>query len=251
MIGVSSSRMTLKRLGAYLLLNAIVSATVTLTMLWLWDKTHAPAPLTVSTAATTPAPAALATATVAPPPTATQTTYMVQAGDTLGLIAERYGLAVEDLLAANGLINPDALNVGQVLIIPVEGSPAAQPTTALPATLAPPLATATPNPNAPPPRLAIREVRSAGVLADEAIVIVNLGGPVDLAGWTVRDESGRQYTFPALRLFENGAVNLHTASGTDSVTELYWNQTEAVWASGRLVQLNDLGGNLHARFTVP
>ncbi len=245
--------MTLKRLIVYLLLNAIVSATVTLTVLWVWDRTHASAalPLTATPEGYVPATAALVTASPPPAPTATQTTYTVQFGDTLGLIAQRYGLAVEDLLAANGLTNPDALSVGQVLIIPVAGSPAAAPTAAPLATIEAPLSTATPNPNAPPPRLAIREVRAAGVLGDETIVIVNLGGPVDLAGWTVRDETGRQYTFPTLRLFENGAVNLHTTSGADTVTDLYWNQTEAVWAAGRLVQLNDLSGNLHARFTVP
>jgi LysM repeat protein len=245
--------MTLKRLIAYLILNAIVSATVTLTVLWLWDRTHATTPLSLAATPVSNAPAttALVTATRPPAPTATPATYTVQFGDTLGLIAQRFGLQVEDLLAANGLTNPDSLSVGQVLIIPVIGSPSAAPTVGAAATVESPLATATPNPNAPPPRLAIREVRAAGNLSDETIVIVNLGGPVDLAGWTVRDETGRQYTFPTLRLFENGAVNLHTASGTDTVTDLHWNQTEAVWASGRLVQLNDLNGNLHARFTVP
>jgi len=44
--------------------------------------------------------------------------YTVQRGDTLGTIAAAYDLTVDDLLAANALANPDALEVGQMLIIP-------------------------------------------------------------------------------------------------------------------------------------
>jgi hypothetical protein len=52
-------------------------------------------------------------------------------------------------------------------------------------------------------------------------------------------------------LFQDGAVSVHTMAGTDSVTDLYWGQAQAVWASGRSVLLSDEGGNLHTRFTVP
>jgi hypothetical protein len=74
---------------------------------------------------------------------------------------------------------------------------------------------------------------------------------VDLAGWTLRDESGNLYTFPALTLFEGGAVTLHTSAGEDTVTDLYWGQPAAVWASGKNALLSNPGGNLHARLTVP
>jgi len=46
-------------------------------------------------------------------------TYIVQAGDTLGEISLRYGVSVEAIMQANGLYDPNALDVGQVLIIPV------------------------------------------------------------------------------------------------------------------------------------
>jgi hypothetical protein len=52
-------------------------------------------------------------------------------------------------------------------------------------------------------------------------------------------------------LFEGGAVSLHTASGEDSVIDLYWSQAAVVWASGKTALLSDPDGNLHARFTVP
>lgn len=46
------------------------------------------------------------------------TTYTVRAGDTLGAIARRFGVTVDDIVAANGLANADVIYVGQVLVIP-------------------------------------------------------------------------------------------------------------------------------------
>ncbi len=47
--------------------------------------------------------------------------YTVQTGDTLGEIAEQFGVTVEALAAANGITNLDTLDVGQVLTIPIPG----------------------------------------------------------------------------------------------------------------------------------
>jgi LysM repeat protein len=44
--------------------------------------------------------------------------YVVQRGDTLSSLAEEFGTTVEDLLAANGLTDPNAIQVGQPLLIP-------------------------------------------------------------------------------------------------------------------------------------
>jgi LysM repeat protein len=250
-----------RRFLVYLVLNAIVSAAVTLSVLWLWDKTHpAVAPEPCAEAAATPplpgAMAASASATTVMPATVTPSLYVVQSGDTLGGIAQRYSVSVEALMVANNLTDPNLLHAGQTLIIPVEGyvptpsstgTPGALPTNAA----EPPRSTATNDPNAPLPHLSIREIQSAGRLADETLVIANQGGPVDLAGWTLRDEAGHLYTFPALTLFEGGAVSLHTVAGQDTVTDLYWGLSEAVWPPGRQALLSDAGGNLHTRFTVP
>ena len=56
-------------------------------------------------------------AVVRPSPTAAAL-YTVQAGDNLSDLAERFGTTVEELVAANGLTDPDALQPGQTLIIP-------------------------------------------------------------------------------------------------------------------------------------
>jgi len=52
--------------------------------------------------------------------------YVVQPGDTLSALAVEFGTTVDEIMAANGLTDPDALMVGQTLIIPslVQSSPA-------------------------------------------------------------------------------------------------------------------------------
>ena len=44
--------------------------------------------------------------------------YTVQAGDTLSAIAVRFGVTIDDLMAANQIINPDNIFEGQELRIP-------------------------------------------------------------------------------------------------------------------------------------
>ena len=44
--------------------------------------------------------------------------HVVQAGESLGTIASRYGVSLESIVSANGLTNPDLLSAGQVLVIP-------------------------------------------------------------------------------------------------------------------------------------
>lgn len=53
-------------------------------------------------------------------------TYIVQPGDTLSSIALRFNISQQDIIEASGVSNPDALNVGDVLVLPgldwVEGT---------------------------------------------------------------------------------------------------------------------------------
>ncbi|HUG30180.1 MAG TPA: LysM domain-containing protein [Candidatus Limnocylindria bacterium] len=56
-----------------------------------------------------------------PVPQPTQLTYIVAAGDTMSRIAGRFDVSLEDLIAANSetVPDPDKLEIGQELIIPV------------------------------------------------------------------------------------------------------------------------------------
>jgi murein DD-endopeptidase MepM/ murein hydrolase activator NlpD len=47
-----------------------------------------------------------------------QPTYIVQSGDTIGLIAQRFGVPAADLISLNNLANPNAISVGMPLKIP-------------------------------------------------------------------------------------------------------------------------------------
>jgi murein DD-endopeptidase MepM/ murein hydrolase activator NlpD len=45
-------------------------------------------------------------------------TYTIQSGDTLGVIASKFGVSVDDIIAANKIENPNVLSAGQQIIIP-------------------------------------------------------------------------------------------------------------------------------------
>ncbi|HET9417183.1 MAG TPA: LysM domain-containing protein [Candidatus Limnocylindria bacterium] len=86
--------------------------------------TATPAASVSASTSATPTPSVAPTPTVAPTPVPTPTpapqpqTYTVVEGDTLALIAQRFGTTVEALQAANGIEDPDEIVIGQVLVIP-------------------------------------------------------------------------------------------------------------------------------------
>ena len=58
----------------------------------------------------------------APGTTPTPVVYLVAEGDTLGAIAARFDVSVEEIMAANDLDDSASLSIGQELVIPIEGS---------------------------------------------------------------------------------------------------------------------------------
>ncbi len=256
-----------KRLFYYLLINVVVSALTVLLVLNVWERANdspveVPAPVVIIVTATTapiaegvPLPAGTP---VASPQNDQLTSYQVQSGDTLSGIAADFDVTLEAILAANDLQNPDSLDVGDVILIPVAPDPteALTPTGTIPPPATPP--PLTPGPTSPPllpgqaAQVEILTVVGAGVLADERVIIkYNGDGEISLQGWRLEDADGQTYVFPQLTLFKDGAVTIFTTAGTDTVVELYWGLDETVWAVGEEVALIDPSGEVQATYRVP
>ena len=110
---------------------------------------------------------------------------------------------------------------------------------------------ATLNPKADIP-VEIVSVIGAGTLNAEWVVVGYKGeDQINLAKWELRDEDRNVFVFPQLVLHKNGAVQVHTAAGTNTVIDLYWSASNPVWESGEEAQLLDPSGNVRAVYKVP
>ena len=89
------------------------------------EPTPTPFPTVSPTRTGLPTPTPSATATPLPSPTPAK--YVVQRGDTLSEIAQRYGTTVEAIAKANAIADASFIRVGQELLIPTAG-PTASPT---------------------------------------------------------------------------------------------------------------------------
>jgi micrococcal nuclease len=70
-------------------------------------------------------------------------------------------------------------------------------------------------------------------LNDEYVTLTNRGeSGLDLDGWTVTDEANHRYEFGAVTLAPGESVRLHTGSGEDTATDVYWGRSGAVWNNG-------------------
>jgi len=98
----------------------------------------------------------------------------------------------------------------------------------------------------------ISSVVGAGSMESEIVVIKFDGeGQLTLTSWQLKDENGNTFNFPDVTLYPNGAVQVHTITGTDTVIDLYWGIGDAVWNSGETAKLFDSQGNLRAEYRVP
>lgn len=208
-------------------------------------------PTTISEMVLTPSPSPTATPAPAEP-----VTYTVQAGDTLSAIAQEHEVSLEALAEANALADPDVLKIGQVLVIPGDEyvtSPVLAATgTSLPSSPAEEgmltLPTITPS---GPSVVEISKVTGIGDPASEMITLVNRGGMVNLEGWTLSGPTDDRFILPALTLFPEGEVHIHSAEGDDTPRDLYWGRTESAWREGELVTLRDADGNVVDTYIIP
>lgn len=261
--------MNRRQLAFVIVINALISVAVALSVAWIIEARRPdPEELAIrytppSGVAAGPAPVNEAPATPSPEPpvdepdpTATsapvasvddqsagaeEEIYIVQAGDSLGAIAGRFGVSVAALVEANNLANPDFVFSGQRLIIPVPGranpaEPAATPTAT----------------TAAGQGLRIGAIETPGNLLSEAVSIINDSNlALNLQGWRLEREGGPAYTFGSIPIFPGNRLWVHTRSGDDTSVALYWNQPSAVWQSGVAARLVNPQGEVIATYQVP
>jgi LysM repeat protein len=124
--------------------------------------TVSPTSTPTDTPSATPSPTS--TPTTVPTPSASAATgevlHVVQAGETLTSIALLYNVSVADIVARNGITDPNSIVVGQTLVIPLGGaSPSVAPTPTAPASGPP---TITPKPTKTPTPTSFVYVVQAG-----------------------------------------------------------------------------------------
>jgi LysM repeat protein len=274
--------MRVKNILYLLVFNIFASATISLAVLYFWEESQlnrnsSPTPIIIYVPITgTPPTMAVEMAALftegeptRPPATTTPTAfimrtelYFVQPGDSLGTIAQQYEVSIAAILSVNELDDPDTLYVGQRLNIPVGPLPTSTPfiptatitpsPTSTPRLSPTPSRTPTRTPNQDEPEVAIESVMGAGDFSVERVKISHISGrDSTLQGWQLQDEAGNRYIFPHLTLRPGGFVYLHTRSGSNTVTDLFWGLAGSVWQSGETAVLVDASGQEVSRFVIP
>jgi LysM repeat protein len=219
-----------------IVVNAIISAIISSVVVMVAFAFYAPAPSAPQYIVVLP------TASLAPPTPTRRTTpisYVVQPGDTLSLIAAKFNISMAALMQANGLTNPNVLKVGDTLIVPP-----------LDFTPTPVMNTVAPTPVPILKIVSIVRAASAQAATGETVIIQNIGPRVNLKGWSLVDLQGNLYAFPDFVFESNSVVRVHTESGLDTATDLYWGREKPMWDANDTATLKDRTGNVMDRYTV-
>ena len=246
--------MNRRQLAFIVLVNALVSLVIALAVMWVVESRRPD--LEALAARYTPMPAAIIAVTATPVLEASEAdegvepaveaapepgsdelvVYIVQAGDSLSSIATRYRISMEDLIAANGLDDPNFVFSGQRLKIPAGAE----------------IVAAVEDQTSGSGNPQISSIEGQGDLATEAVLIVNESDkPIDLQGWRLERSDGPAYTFDSLPLFAGSSVRVYSTSGEDNSIARYWGESQPVWASGAEAVLIDAGGETYQRYAVP
>lgn len=198
--------------------------------------------------------------------------HEIVSGDTPFGLAEQYDVNPFLLLEVNGLTEETStgLQIGDQLIIPVEGCDAIPPqsedeteptetdasaqaeateeseATAEVTDEAQPTPTITLAPTATDAQVEIFTVDAPGDVTAEGVRLTNTGRLVDITGWTLTDLDGNEFTFPEQFMFSNFELTIYTRSGQDTPIARYWGLDEPVWQVGDIVTLRDRAGNVQA-----
>ncbi|MEA3342209.1 MAG: lamin tail domain-containing protein, partial [Chloroflexota bacterium] len=102
-----------------------------------------------------------------------------------------------------------------------------------------------------PPLVEIGQVLGSGDATAEVVVVRNQGGMVSLKGWTLADAEGNTFTFPALTLFTDAKVRVHSTAGVSTPSDLYWGRVNPAWSGGELITLRDAAGEIVDTYIAP
>lgn len=184
--------------------------------------------------------------------------HVVESGDTVIAIAQQYGVFPGDILTVNDMTEQDAarLQIGDVLIIPIEGcvalytpTPPPEPTNT-PFSLTRTAPTVTLPPTATNADVVIANVQGAGNVNSEAVEIRNIGNVVNLRDWTLSNERGDTFRFPEFRMQRDSRLLVFSRQGQNTPAALYWGREEPAWRDGETVTLADATGQAQATFTI-
>jgi hypothetical protein len=121
-----------------------------------------------------------------------------------------------------------------------------------PADVSSPPATLAPSSVSGEIKVEIVSILGAGIIGSEVVVVENKGeNPIILTDWYLQDGQGNIYIFPQLTLYKSGTVMVHTASGVNTPTDLYWGRTAPAWQPGEQVSLYDTQGVVRAMYSIP
>lgn len=231
-----------KRVAFFIFVNILVSALTTILVLFLWDRAHRDDAPKVDADMPGFIIPTLEQAALTSEPEQQLQAYEVKAGETLGEIALAFNIPVDELLSLNGLTDPNSIGAGTTIFVPLdtEYSRTVDKQNADPST--------TSNTG----RVEIIGVFGAGDLASERVQIRGLEqGTLSLTGWRLRDEDGNEYIFPQITLFANGAVDIYSDVGVDTVVSLFWRSGQPIWSPGEMATIIDEDGNIQATYRIP
>ena len=178
--------------------------------------------------------------------------HVVEAGEGGPIIAPPDGGFPGGVLAGNGMGPGEILHIGDVLIIPVQGCAALNTPTPIPSPTNTPFSltrvapTVTLPPAAENAQIEIVSVSNFGDVNTEMIELRNIGERLNLEGWTLADEDGKTFTFPAFYMPRGSRVRIYTRQGANTPAALYWGLDSPVWSAGEIVTLNDALGMVQA-----
>jgi hypothetical protein len=76
----------------------------------------------------------------------------------------------------------------------------------------------------------------------ETVVIANDSNvDVVMKDWVLSSSRNISYTFGSVTLIRSNFISLHTTSGTDVPTDLFWNRSESAWQVGDVLTLSNQG----------